>query len=723
MQKDPYKYFRIEAKELLEQLDRGVLDLEKPATAKDAVGRLLRLAHTLKGASRVVRQAKIGELSHTFEDALAPHRDGAHAPPPEVVNKLLAMLDQIKALIAALDAPAAAPVPVAAAPALAPVPAPAPVAVKPAALDQQALAELAAAPVAAKAAAPAAPVHEERIESLRVEIAEVDALLESISELGIRMGAFRRHLEQSSRVERAAGALVEQLHKRGDRGAQANARARVLAEEVRFSVSGMRQGLTQALERAEEELTQVVERSEAIRLVPANIAFAALERGVRDAAQAVDKPVEWVTSGGETRLDGHVLSGLREALLHVVTNAVTHGVESAAERKAAGKPPFAQVRLAAQRRGSRVVFSCSDDGRGVDIEAVRRLAVKRGLVQEAEAAALTPEQVIRFIFAPGLSTATQVTELAGRGVGMDVVREVTERLKGEVTARSVPGKGTTVEISVPLSLTSLTVLVVEAGEVTLAVPMDALRRTRRVPAAEIHQSEHGDSLIDEDRAIPFVPLSRILRGDEHAQQPRAAWSVLILRSGQDALAVGVDKIREIESVVLRRLPALAGPLPVFAGASFDSEGNPQPVVDPGGLIKAARELSGAVVQAKSSAARPPVLVIDDSLTTRMMEKSILESAGYEVDLAVSAEDGLAKAAKRSYGLFVCDVDMPGMSGFDFVAKTRADAVFKKIPAILVTSRSSDEDRRRGASAGASAFIVKGEFDQGVLLGKIRELIG
>ncbi len=718
MQKDPYKYFRIEAKELLEGLDRGVLDLEKPATARDAVGRLLRVAHTLKGASRVVRQAKIGELAHAFEDALGPHREPTSATPPqEVVNQLLAMLDEIKALIAKLDAPATD------APAKAPVVKPPAAAAAPIVNGMPEAHALIPAPVREAPAPVREAAAEERIETLRVEIAEVDALLESISELGIRMGAFRRHLEASSRVERAAAALVEQLHRRSDKGAPASGKARILAEEVRFSVSGMRHALTSALERAEEELSQVVDRSEAIRLVPASVVFAALERGVRDAAQSVDKPVELFTQGGETRLDGHVLSALREALLHVVTNAVTHGVESAAERKAAGKPPISQLHLTAERKGSRVVFSCRDDGKGVDIEAVRRLAVQRGLVSASDAAALSPEQVVRFIFSPGLTTASQVTALAGRGVGMDVVREVTERLKGEVVARSERGKGTTVEISVPLSLTSLTVLVVEAGEVTVAVPMDAVRRTRRVLETQLHRSAQGDCLLEEERAIPFVPLSRLLRGEEHPVAPRQAWSVLVLRAGGDTLAVGVDRIREIESVVLRRLPALAGPLPVFAGASFDSEGNPQPVVDAAGLIKAARELSGAQAAQLASSARPPVLVIDDSLTTRMMEKSILESAGYEVDLAVSAEDGLAKAGKRAYGLFVCDVDMPGMSGFDFVTRTRQDQAFRRIPAILVTSRSSEEDRRRGATAGASAFIVKGEFDQGVLLGKIRELIG
>ncbi len=689
MQKDPFKYFRIEGRELFDGLSGGVLELEKGFNVKKTVDGLLRLAHTLKGASRVVKQGGIADLAHGLEDVLGPFREQEERLPPEVINGLLRSVDAIKLQLDTLEAPK---------PAVAAPPPP----------DAAAL--LAQAPASAS-------VVEEKFETLRVEIAEVDALLDGTSELNVRMGAFRTQLEASAKVEAKAAALVAMLSK-----SEGTRKERAAADELRFAVTGMRQGMTSALERAEDELSQLVERAQAIRLVPASVVFGFLERGVRDAAQSEGKQVELVTKGGDTRLDGHVLAAMKDALLHVLTNATSHGIETPDVRLAAGKPTQGRITLTVERRGSQVAFSCRDDGKGIDVDAVRAAAVKKGLITAPEASALSTEEATKLIFAPGLSTRATLSVLAGRGVGMDVVREIAERLKGSATARSERGLGTTIEVSVPVSLSSLNVLAVMAGDLIVGLPMDAIRRTRRVEPNELVRTGDGEAVLEDGKTIPFVSLGRFLGGSEHPR--RGPRSVLILKSGADALAVGVDQILQIESVVLRRLPAVIGALPVYAGASFDAEGNPQPVIDPSGLMQALRAEGGRSDAAAGVGLKlPPVLVIDDSLTTRMLEKNILESAGYEVDVAVSAEDGLAKATKRAYGLFVCDVDMPGMSGFDFVTVTRADPVLKKIPAILVTSRNSAEDKKRGADVGAAGYIVKGEFDQSTLLGKVRELIG
>ncbi len=701
-QKDPFKYFRIEGRELFAGLSAGVLELEKGASVKQTVDALLRLAHTLKGASRVVKQSGIADLAHALEDVLGPFREGQATLPAEVINGLLRSVDAIKVQLDALDLPAPAPVTAPLAASLKLVSPPPPSAPTP--------------NVPVPPSVVPAPV-EERFETLRVEIAEVDALLDGTSELNVRMGAFRTQLEASAKVEARASALVAMLS-----NSDATRKEKAAAEELRFAMTGMRHGLTTALERAEDEVSQVVERAQAIRLVPASVVFGALERGVRDAAQSDGKQVELVTHGGDTRLDGHVLSAMKDALLHVLTNATSHGIETPAVRKAAGKSAQGRIILTVERRGSQVAFSCRDDGGGVDVAAVRDAAVKRGLLSLPEANALSTEEATTLIFAPGLSTRSTLSVLAGRGVGMDVVREIAERLKGSATVRSEQGLGTTVEICVPVSLSSLNVLAVMAGDIRIGLPIDAIRRTRRIEPNDICRTGDGEALQEDGKTIPFVSLGRFLAGGEPSRRP--CRSVLILKVGPDALAVGVDQILQIESVVLRRLPAVIGALPVYAGASFDADGNPQPIVDPAGLMQAIRTEAGVCDDLAPVAAKlPPVLVIDDSLTTRMLEKNILESAGYEVDIAVSGEDGMAKAGLRAYGLFVCDVDMPGMSGFDFVTQTRADPVLKKVPAILVTSRNSAEDKKRGADAGASGYIVKGEFDQQTLLGRIRDLIG
>jgi two-component system chemotaxis sensor kinase CheA len=304
---------------------------------------------------------------------------------------------------------------------------------------------------------------------------------------------------------------------------------------------------------------------------------------------------------------------------------------------------------------------------------------------------------------------------------LDVVREAASRLGGEVTVRTEARSGTSIEILVPVSLSSLDALLVEAGNQAAAIPLESVRRTLRLSPTDVARTAEGESIVFEGKVIPFAPLARALRaGAATLSTPRARSAVVVEGRGAMA-ALGVDRMLGTERLVLRPLPEWTPADPVLAGTSLDAEGNPQIVLDPDALVAEASR-SEAATQATPTL-RPPILVIDDSLTTRMLEQSILESAGYEVDLATSAEEALEKARRRRYALFLVDVEMPGMDGFAFVERTRIDRTLRGVPAILVTSRASPEDRRRGEEVGARAYIVKSEFDQADLLERIRKLVG
>ena len=686
MAKDPYKYFRVEARELLDGLAQGILQLEKDTPAPEVMARLLRLAHTLKGAARVVKQPGIAELAHTVEGILTTHREAGQPLSTEQGSALLYRLDEITSLLSALEP----------------------------------------ASDIAPAAGPARPPPEEPFETLRVEIREMDSLLRTVTEAGVQLGAARKRVGATDRLRDLTTLLVDLLAARpGETVAGASpsmARARPLVEELRSSLDHFQRSLAVDLERVDGELAEIRDVAHRLRLIPAQTVFPALDRSVRDAAQTLGKRVVFEASGGEVRLDANVLASLRDALMHVVRNAIAHGVETEAERVALGKPPTGQVRLEVERRGGRVAFVCRDDGRGIDVEAVRRAAVFRGLVPASEAKSLTADNVIALLGAGGLTTSNDVTELSGRGIGLDVVRATTSRLKGEMSIRSEPGRGATVEIRVPISITSMHGLVVEAAGALAAIPLDAVRQTLRVRDSEIARSAESDSILHEGSVIPFLPLDRMLRRPGTPSRNRSTWPAVVVQAGDRRVAVGVDRLLGTSNIVMRALPGVVEADPMISGASLDAEGNPQLVLDPGGLVAAAERGRG-VASEVAAARRAPILVIDDSLTTRMLEQSILESAGYEVELAVSAEEALTKAGDRRYSLFIVDVEMPGMDGFGFVAQTRSDVALREIPAILVTSRNDVEDRRRGEQAGARAYIVKGEFDQGQLLQTIRILIG
>lgn len=694
MSRDPYRYFRIEARELVDQLGAGALELEKgPADPAAVVARLLRVAHTLKGAARVVKHHQIADLAHATEDALEPVRDGAAPVTRERVDALLRIADAMTECLRVVEGGGAEaqPTPVAA------------------------VAATTTEPAARPAPRPGPP---EAAPALQADRGELEALLTGLAEAHVQVARVAQGLESFGRLHAVVKHLADQAASPRGLGAPGAAlKLGAAVDELRGALATLERDLTGRVERAQRELALSRDAAERLRLLPAERLFHSLERTARDAAAGTGRRVAFEGTGGAVRLEGDVLAAVGAALVQVVRNAVAHGIEAPDARATAGKDPAGRVAVSVSRRGSRVCFSCSDDGRGVDLDAVRAKAERKGMPQR-EARTLPTEEALRLLLRGGISTAQSVTGLSGRGVGLDLVRETAERLGGEVAIRTEAGRGTTVELVVPVLASSLEALIVEAAGQVAAIPLGATRRTVRVAADDLSRGPDGVTVAIDGASVPFVPLPPLLRAG--GVGVRAAWSAVLLESGGATVALGVESLVGVDTVILRPLPELTPAHPAVLGVWFDAGGAARVVLDPAGLLAAAR---GAPVEVPAARARPPVLVIDDSLTTRMLEQSILESAGYEVDVAVSGEEGLVKARGRRYGLFLVDVEMPGMDGFTFIERTRADAELRETPAILVTSRASPEDRARGVAAGAIAHIEKSEFNQADLIARIRGLIG
>ncbi|MGN6106028.1 MAG: response regulator [Kofleriaceae bacterium] len=627
---DPYLYFRAEARELVEQLGRGLLELEKRAGDPEPLARLFRIAHTLKGAARIVKHRAIAELAHALETALSPLRDGEAAPGR--LAEAVRLVDGISAEVEALAAPV-------------------------------------------EAAAPRVSAAELAIPVLRGEAGDLAALLDGLSEIRVQLGQLRAITDL-----RALPARIEQL---------------------------------------EREVRRVREDAEQLQLVPARSSFTALERTARDAAAAEGKRVAFVATGGEVRLEAMVLATVHGALVQLVRNAVAHGVEPPGERRAIGKPAEARVSVEVTQRGSRIAFRVADDGRGVDLEAVRAQLRRRG---ELHGRGETLDELLPLLLRGGVSTAPRITELAGRGVGLDVVREAASSLSGEITAETRDGAGTRICLTVPVSLATMAVLVVAAGGREAAVPLAPLRQVARIAADQLMRRGDGLAISHAGEVIPYAPLARLLGGDR-----TAATSMLVLEADGQRIALGVDRMLGVQDVVHRARPAGAPIEPIVSGVALADDGRPRPVLDPHELRRAIERLAIAI----ETRVRPaPILIVDDSLTTRMLEQSILESAGYDVELASSAEEALERAlagaaahgGRAPYALFLVDVEMPGMDGFRLISELRARPALAEIPVILVTSRNAPEDRQRGAAVGANGYIVKGQFDQVELLALIGTLV-
>lgn len=683
---DPLKYFRIEAREIVEQLQSGVLELERSG---EGVSKLLRLAHTLKGAARVVKQLEIANLSHQLEDLLVPLRHASEPLAPRRNEALLANVDAIGALVAALSKPE-------------PRPSPAPSATQ---------GETSAAPKLADSRG-------EREEQLPAPPLEhIDGLMDGLAEVAFQLSSLRQAAGDVARSRNLAEQLAERLDpRRGEPDPASLTVLRALANELDGALSRLERATGTGLERAARELSQVRDRVDQLQLVSAASMFGALERTARDAAVSLGRSARFEARGGDIRLDAEVLSAVQRALVQAVRNAVAHGIEPSSERAARGKPADGRVLVEVERRGSRIEFSCQDDGRGVDLTRVWREAERLGRLT-AKPSQPDEEELVALLLEGGISTSTTVSEVAGRGVGLDLIREALTKVGGNVALRTRPGQGTTLQLSVPASLSALDGLLVEAGDQICALPLEAVVRAVRISSAELHRTATETALPFEGQLVPFAPLAWLTGIAASTGLERSTWSIVVVRARDGFFALGVDRLLGNEGLVARRLPETVDAAAVVASVTLDSDGNPRLLLDPDGLLDAVRKTQPR--EASATRGRRVILVVDDSLTTRMLEQSILESAGYEVEVATSGEQGLEKARARKFDLLLVDVEMPGIDGFEVITQLRADPRLSSTPAVLVTSRASAEDLARGAAAGADGHIAKGEFDQLAFL----ELIG
>jgi two-component system chemotaxis sensor kinase CheA len=446
-----------------------------------------------------------------------------------------------------------------------------------------------------------------------------------------------------------------------------------------------------------------------------------LQRAVRDVARSTGKDVRWETRGEDTELDRGVLAQLSDPLLHLVRNAVDHGIESPDERVAAGKPEQAVVRLHAMQLGSEVIVTVSDDGHGIDVARVRAEAARQG----TDAGALSDEEALYLIFRSGLSTASFVSDISGRGVGLDVVKANVEAARGRIEIHTEFEVGTEFRIIVPITLALLPCLLVQAGGQRHAIPMHSIL---------LAQAEGAESR-SEGRAVVWtgsqpVPISNLAA--TLGLPPDATGPVVVVAGLTRRHAFRVGELIGQRDVVVKGLSRLLPRLDVLAGASVEPDGSILLVLDVPGLIDRARFARARTVPAPrpgdDTAAAPGrtramLLVVDDAMTVRELQRSILERAGYEVVTAVDGIDALARLAEGSVDLVLTDVEMPRMDGFALTEAIRAQSTRRNVPVLILTSRASEADRQRGLEAGADGYIIKSAFDEAALVSAVERLLG
>jgi len=476
----------------------------------------------------------------------------------------------------------------------------------------------------------------------------------------------------------------------------------------------------------------LLEEMKRTSLLPFSTLFSILPRMVREISRDLGKDVDLELSGSDIEIDKRILEGLKDPLIHLIRNAIDHGIEMPDTRKMGQKSPWGKIRLSVfQIESNKVEIILSDDGKGIDVNAIREKAIKTELISDSQAAELTDDETISLILQSGISTSPLITEISGRGLGMAIVQEHIENLGGLFFISTDPGYGTTFRIKLPVSLATFRGVIVSASGQDYILPVAHIKRTVRIEPGEIKTVENKSIISLNEQAISLVSLSEILglplQTLPDITAKKYTMPVVIFGSGEKSIACIVDKITNEQDVLVKSLGKQLKRVHNISGATILGNGQVVPILNVNDLISTSSGKSislalGKKIHMKKKEAQKSLLIVEDSFTSRTLLKNILEASGYLVATAIDGEDGYDQAKQGNYNAIISDVEMPKMNGFELTQKIREDDKLSEKPIILVTSLDSREDREKGIDVGADAYIVKSNFDQSNLLEVLERLV-
>ncbi len=743
--------FRQEAENQVTVLTDGLLALEREPQDPERLEELMRAAHSLKGAARIVNLDLAVRLTHAMEDCFVAAQQGRVVLRRAAVDVQLRAVDLIRALAAT---------PESAAPAwtnaneaavntilsdLASVKNPQAAAPVPVATNGSAASNGAAIQAtngatngAANGATHSAThgPHDDRV--VRVTADHLDRLLGLVGESLVESRALDPFADSLLRLKRQQGVLLRTLDAVREALSEGQAaRGSALVNEALSQALGCQR----ALSERQGEFDLIVRRSgnlahrlfhetQASRMRPFADGVQGLPRLVRDMARTLGKEARLEIVGEATRVDRDVLEKIEAPLNHLLRNAVDHGIESPAVRRTAGKPAEGVVRLEARHSAGMLLIEVRDDGAGVKPDTLRTAVVRMQLTTAEAAARMSNAELLEFLFLPGFTLKESVSEFSGRGVGLDVVQSMMRQVRGTVRVTSEPGKGTRFQLQLPLTLSVVRALIVEVGGEPYAFPLARVGGTLKVPRGRIELLEGRQYLTHEKQRIGLVPAATVLEAED-ARIEGDDLPVLLLGEREQPYGIAVEKFLGERELVVQALDPRLGKVKDISAGSLLPDGTPVLIVDVDDFVRSIELLIsggrvGKVQDAAREAARRAgkrVLVVDDSLTVRELERKLLENAGYEVEIAVDGMDAWNSVRTGNYDLVITDVDMPRLDGIELVTLIRKDARLKSLPLMIVSYKDREQDRQRGLDAGADYYLTKGSFHDETLLTAVEELIG
>jgi two-component system chemotaxis sensor kinase CheA len=704
--------YQVASSDHLAKLEAGLLFLEKNPQDTNKLKEMLRTAHSLKGDSRMLGVKDAETLTHSFEDILSKIYNGELTLSQSISETLFRALDGIKRI--ALEAVTGKPAEVSvfhlvaemmtaveeggstdASSAVAENVETAPITSD----NRESITTLSSSEI------PAPPVElEEQSDIIRVKASKLDSLMQYAIELAV--------IQQ--RLHRQLRLIVNPNDLSGDTS-QGEKRL-VNFDKVEELTTRIQSGLETEISRLQSLTTLLEEDIKSLQLVPFANVFNLFPRMVRDIAKQQNKKVDFIITGGDVLVDRKILEEVKDPISHLLRNAIDHGLETTEERIKLGKPPRGRLLLKGAVEGNQITIEVTDDGRGLDLEAIATAAVNKGLITPAELAIMKPEEIEQLIFRHGFSTKStaEVSEISGRGVGLDVVREMIDRLQGQIKIQSQRGAGCTFKLLIKARRSIIPVLVVKEGKYYYAVPTDTVITSILGKRDDIFMTEDRPAIIWQEQIVKLSLLGNLIQNG-NPEIPKN-FTCLILQVDEQMQGLVVENIIDYQEVRIKPHPFA---VPQLLGVTTLEDGTICQVLNPSRLLSAITKLSIASILPEER--RPArVLLVEDSIPIRTQLRRILEAEGYQVAIAVDGNDGLAKLKQGTFDAIISDVEMPNLNGIEMTKSIRT--TMPDIPIVLVTTLAKPSDREAGLKAGANAYITKGDFDQSLLLNTLRRLI-
>jgi two-component system chemotaxis sensor kinase CheA len=694
--------FKVELNEKAQAITDGLLALERSNLDEhdraQIIEQIFRAAHNIKGAARGVGVNEIGEIAHQIESIFSAVREKTKIISADIISVCLLAVDGMHATMNAFCEK------------------------KP--LDfnlPELLAQLQAGTPNKKALAilpntdtvfvNKVQIESQEHETIRVSLNHLERISSLLEDLQTNKITIEDHTSELSTLAGSLNQTTITEH----------------FKEITSSLNKLKKNMNISVNEFSTILNILQDEVRMLRLIPATGLLRNIARSMRDLALELDKKIEFEIKGDGIKMDKMILEGLKDPLIHLIRNAIDHGIEPTEVRRAAGKPEIGTISIELIDEGDQIFLNISDDGEGINYKTIAHIAQEKNLILQSELEKMTPNEVLELIFRPGFSTKKMITKISGRGVGLDVVRTNVMNIKGDVTVTTQPGKKTTFKLRVPLTLSSDRGLIVKSSGQLFVIPISTLEHVMMLHPNEIREVEASQVILYEGHPVPIRTLADLLKLDSQESAIQGLLPVVVLRKDKNTLALFVEDVIGEREIVIKPLAAPLMEIPCVAGGTLAGNGQVMIVLNPNDLIKIAmhsgtKNRIASPVAILNAESRHHILLVDDSITTRTLEKNVLENNNYKVTVAVDGKEAWNLLQKETFSLLITDIEMPNMNGIELTERVKQHEKLQDLPVIIVTSLGSDIQKKRGIEVGADAYIVKNNFESKELLEIVAQLI-